>query len=78
MYEVDTKELKIAMVEAGIKNITELSKASGVNRNTTAEVISGEIYPSSMVMARFVAALGIGAERAGRIFFKQKLTESVR
>jgi len=77
MFEVDTEELRIEMIRAGFKTISGFAEAAGVNRNTTAEVVNGTIYPSSTVMAKMVKALGIGYERAGRIFFKEKLTESV-
>lgn len=77
MFEVDTEELQIEMIRAGYKTISAFAKAAGINRNTTAEVVNGSAYPSSVVMAKMVRTLGIGAERAGRIFFKQKLTESV-
>lgn len=77
MFEVDTRRLRMEMAAAGVNNITELSELTGVNRNTIADVIKGTAYPSSMVMAKIVKALGIGAETAGEIFFKEKLTDSV-
>lgn len=74
MYSVDTTELRIAMVEAGITTIKGMSEASGINRDTISGVLNGSIYPSSIVMAKLVTALGLSGERAGRIFFAHKLT----
>lgn len=73
MYEVDTRELKIAMAEAGMDTIEKFSKASGVNRNTLSGVVNGQIYPSSIVMSKIANTLKMTGERAGRIFFKRKL-----
>ena len=73
MYTVDTKELKKAMIDAGIDTTSELSERSGVNRNTAGEVVNGKIYPSSDVMARMAEALGLSGEAAGRIFFAKEL-----
>lgn len=77
MFEVDTEELQIEMIRAGYKTILSFAEAAGINRNTVSDVIKGTAYPSSSVMAKMVRTLGIGSERAGRIFFKKKLTESV-
>lgn len=73
MYEVDTKELRIAMIEAGIDTIEALAKASGVNRNTLSGVLNGTSYPSSNVMVALVEALDLPSSQAGDIFFKEKL-----
>ena len=73
MYEVDTRELKIAMAEAGIDSIEQLSKATEVNRNTLSGVVNGSSYPSSMVMVKIAGALDLTRDRAGSIFFKRKL-----
>ena len=68
-YKTDVIELKKLMVENGLDKIVDLSNASGVDRNTLAKVISGEIQPSSNVMDRLVSALHMKPEVAGRIFF---------
>lgn len=73
MYEVDTKELRIAMAEAEIDTIVAFAEASGVDRNTLSGVISGSIYPSSTVMVKMADALNLPSERCGKIFFKLKL-----
>ena len=76
MFEVDTTALRKAMVEAGYLDIRSLSQAAGVNRNTTADVVKGKIYPSSQVMSRLAAALHLSGEAAGTIFFKEKLARN--
>ena len=73
MYSVDIKELRKAMIDAGINTTAELSERSGVNRNTLGDVLNEKIYPSSDVMARISNALSLSGESAGRIFFKKTL-----
>ena len=73
MYEIDTTELRKAMVEKGMFTSEALSVASGVNRNTISEVVNGKTYPSTSVMARIGTALGFNGSEMGRIFFKEKL-----
>ena len=73
MYSVDTKELKKAMIDAGINTVSELSERSGVNRNTLGDILNEKIYPSSDVMARIADTLSLPPESAGRIFFKPEL-----
>lgn len=73
MHEVDTVELRKAMINNGIITIESLAEKSGINRNTCSEVVNGKIYPSSMVMEKLKVALGMTPEEAGRIFFKEKL-----
>lgn len=72
-YKTDTIELKKIMVEMGLDKIIDLSKASGVDRNTLAKVVSGEAQPSSLVMDRLVDALKMSPEKAGKIFFTPNL-----
>lgn len=74
MHEIDTNELRKAMIDAGIDTIEQLAEKAGVNRITTADVVKGRIYPSSMVMEKLKIALGLSSEKAGAIFFKEKLT----
>ena len=74
MYEVNVTELRIAMAEAGINTIDELSRASGVNRNTISDVLNKKSFPSSSVMSRIASALKLEGSRAGTIFFAPKLT----
>lgn len=77
MHEIDTNELKKAMIDAGIDTIEQLAEKSGVSRQTTADVVKGRIYPSSAVMEKLKIALGLSSEKAGTIFFKEKLTADV-
>lgn len=73
MHEVDTIELRKAMVNKGIVTIEDLAEKSGINRNTCSEVVNGKSYPSSMVMEKLKVTLGLTPEQAGQIFFKEKL-----
>ena len=72
-YEVDAIALRVKMTKAGINTVEELSKRSGVNRNTLSDVLNGKTYPSSMVMSKIMIALSMTGDEAGRIFFKEKL-----
>lgn len=76
MYEIDTTELRKAMVEKGMFTSEALSAASGVNRNTVSEVVNGKTYPSTSVMTRIGSALGFSGSEMGRIFFKEKLASN--
>ncbi len=71
--EVDIKLLKKSMIDNDINTIEELSEATGVNRNTLADVVNGRAYPSSRVMVKIKSALNLSQEEAGLIFFKEKL-----
>lgn len=62
------------MIDLNIRNITELSKRSGVNRNTLSDVISGKAKPSSHVMEALIETLDLSPDEAGQIFFKRELT----
>ena len=73
MFSVDTKELRKAMIDAGINTTSELSEKSGVNRNTLGDILNEKIFPSSDVMSRIAEALKLSGEDAGRIFFSRKL-----
>lgn len=73
LYCVDRTALKKAMIDAGLDTILKLSEASGVNRNTLGEILTGTAYPSSIVMQKIVNALHLTPEQAGQIFFTLKL-----
>ena len=68
-YKTDVVELRKMMAEKGINTILELSKMSGMNRNTLGKILDGSIQPSSDAMDRLVYTLEIQPEKAGRIFF---------
>ena len=72
-YQVDTIELKKRMVEKGLEKITELSKASSIDRNTISKVLNGSIKPSTTVIEKLMIALDISPDLAGKIFFNQNL-----
>lgn len=75
IYKTDVIELKKLMVERKLDKIVDLSEASGVDRNTLAKVVGGEIQPSSTVMDRLISALCMDPEKAGRIFFAKDLRD---
>lgn len=70
---VNVVELKKDMLDAGLEKIKDLSKASGINRNTLGYVLSGKVRPSSHVMYALVKCLNLSVERAGIIFFSPNL-----
>lgn len=72
-YEVDIIELKKLMVEKECEKISDLSSASGVDRNTISEIVNNKKYPSSMVMTKIGKALDMNSQQMGAIFFKPKL-----
>lgn len=78
MFTTNVVELKKLMVERGFDTVCQLSKVSGVNRNTLALILSGSIQPSSGVMYKLAEALDMEPETAGKIFFTKKLTKYVR
>ena len=71
MYHVDTKELRIAMIQAGIDSIVELSEKTTVNRNTLGDILNGQIFPSSDVMVKIGETLSLPPEKCGAIFFSR-------
>ena len=72
-YAVDTIQLRKAMLDAGFTTISDLSKASCVNRNTIGGILDGNIRPSSGVIEKIATALSLNGEDVGTIFFSQKL-----
>lgn len=73
MRQVDTAKLRYYMEKSGYKTISALTTASGVNRNTLSDIMSGKSLPSSHVMNRLIVSLNIPVEEAGAIFFSEKL-----
>lgn len=72
-YQVDTIELKKRMIEQGLEKITELSKASSIDRNTLSKVLNGSVKPSTTVIEKLMMTLNISPDLAGKIFFNQNL-----
>ena len=73
IYRVDTIKLKLAMVKAGYNRITDLADVSHVNRNTIADILYGDVYPSIIVMQKLIDALHLTPDEAQEIFFAPKL-----
>lgn len=72
-YSVDVVELKKIMVEKGLDKIIDLSKASGVDRNTLSKILNKEAKPSTAVIEKLMTALCVSPEKAGSIFFNKNL-----
>lgn len=72
-YITNKDAIKKAMIDNGIKTVTELSVVSGVNRNTLGKILNGDTQPSSAVMYKLVDCLKISPEEAGSIFFSNNL-----
>ena len=68
--KVDTKAIKIKMVELGIKNYVDMSKRTGLDRITVSNVINGKSNPSPETIDALYKVLELTPEEAGRIFFK--------
>lgn len=77
MFTTNVVEIKKLMVECGFDTVCQLSKESGVNRNTLALILNGSVQPSSTTMYKLAQTLNMNPETAGRIFFAKKLTERV-
>lgn len=72
-FTTDIIALKKIAVDRRLDKISDLSKASGVNRNTLSMILSGKSQPSSDVMYKLITALQIPPEEAGHIFFSRDL-----
>lgn len=68
-YNVDTVALKKLFIDKGIDSYSAFAELSGVNRDTVAGVLKGEIRPSTAVMDKFIMALELEPAEAGVIFF---------
>ena len=74
MTHITNKDaIKKAMIDNGIKTVTELSAVSGVNRNTLGKILNADSQPTSTVMYKLVDCLKISPEEAGSIFFSPNL-----
>lgn len=74
-YEIDLKELKKLMIDCELETITDLAEKSNVDRQTVTSLFSGKSKPSATTMYKIARALKMTPEQAGRIFFKEKLTQ---
>lgn len=76
IYKTNCTELKKYMIENNIKTIVELSKKTGIGRNTLSKVLEGKEQPSSDTMEKLVFVLKIPPRTAGDIFFSQTLIDT--
>ena len=67
----NTIALKKIMVEKGLDKISDLSRATGINRNTLGNVLRGSTQPSADVIMRLVTTLDVPPTHAGEIFLAQ-------
>lgn len=74
-YITDVSELKKLMIDKDIDTINELSERTGINRNTLGAIFNGKEQPSAQVMKKLIAVFGLDSNKAGEIFFKNKLTQ---
>jgi DNA-binding phage protein len=70
---VNVIELKKMMLDKGFERITDLSEATGINRNTLGKVLSGNAQPSSRTMIELKSILEMTSKQAGEIFFNSNL-----
>lgn len=72
-YITDTIALRKIIIDRGIKTQVELSKCSGVDRNTLGKIINGKEQPSSTVMYKLAECLNMDSLQAGTIFLSENL-----
>ena len=68
--QVDTKSLKIAMVEADIRNLTHLSNITNIDRNTLSRIFRGKQLPTYRNIVKIALAFNLSEDQTGHIFFK--------
>lgn len=72
---VDVKELQKEMIDHDIKSISELSCKTGIDRNILGKIINKGSKPSARTMEKLTAYFGWSSQKAGEIFFAEKLTQ---
>lgn len=72
-YKTDTVALRKLMIDAGHNTISELAKASGIDRTTMGKIINGKAQPSAEQMDKLVLSLNMDPGIAGSVFFTQNL-----
>lgn len=75
-YRVDSIALRKLMIDNGYGTITDLERASGVNRNTLSGIINETIRPSTNVMDKLANALNMDQRTAGDVFFAPDLRDA--
>lgn len=73
IYRTDVIALKKILIDLRLEKISDLSKASNINRNTLSKILREEIQPSADVMDKLVHTLKLTPEHAGSIFFASPL-----
>lgn len=74
-FGVDVKALQCAAIEAGVgTSIMAMAKATGLDRNTIANIYSKKNRPGSDAMYRIAKAFKLQPEQCGKIFFARKLS----
>lgn len=78
-FSVDVKALQCAAIEAGIgTSIISMAKATGLDRNTIANIYSKKSRPGSDAMYRIAKACKLQPEQCGKIFFAKELSQHER
>lgn len=72
-YKINKNELLKIMIDKGYKRISDLSRATGINRCTLYKMMNKDSYPSIPIIFRLISFLEILSERAGEIFFNSDL-----
>lgn len=76
-YTIDISALRKAMIDVDVLTMSELSRRSGVGRDTLSKIFSGKMLPSFDVAVKLGVALSLTPEEAGKIFFVPNLREHV-
>lgn len=76
-YTIDISALRKSMIDNGILTMAELSRKSGVGRDTLSKIFGGKMLPSFDVAIKLSVALNLTHEEAGKIFFVPNLRKYV-
>lgn len=75
-YSIDGKKLLKVMIDKGYRRISDLSKATGINRRTLTKIVNGDFHSSMRIITRLIFVLEITPEEAGKIFFNYNLRKN--
>ncbi len=67
-FSVDTKALRKIMIDQGVYTASELSKRSGIHRNTLSGILSGKHCPSEKTAKKLIESLNIKKKTVNDIF----------
>ena len=76
LRRTDTIKLRQVMIERGYLTVQSLSRASGINRNTLGDILSGKAQPTYGVMNKIITTLDLSDIQAGQIFFATDLRDA--